>query len=170
MSIDRIDGVAMRVFLGLKPAHVSLPDIELPETAQHIADLHMTLAFLGQVGTELVDRLVEELDALQPMPQCYWQSQYVGDFPSCHKAKVLACYSDVISPSLQDILLAVERIPMVANAIRRPFRPHVTLAPIKKATGLQWPFQQDWKFDALCLYQSTSDKPKYKALAQWSLR
>lgn len=129
----------------------------------------MTLAFLGDIEAPQLETLLADIDSLPPLGRCHWQSQYLGDFPSSCKAKVLACYSDDVSPSLRHILLAVEQITWVAGAIRRPFRPHVTLAPIKKATAIQRPFLQDWSFDRLCLYQSTAGKPKYKVLTQCSL-
>jgi 2'-5' RNA ligase len=156
-----------------------------------VDQLHMTLAFLGSVPAETGVALVARLaSAVRPIPPLRFER--VEHWPSAAHPR-LAVASFAASPALSAV---VERVRALVADLglpvddHRPFRPHVTLARMRRAreraqrrplaspdtTGVQdaagaapmaAAFVAVPQFDALVLFSSTLDAhgARYRALA-----
>ena len=152
MFLSGTVAAAMRLFFALMPddaLRIALASLGR-ELAQRIGgravpahNVHLTLAFLGEVEEARVPPLRTMLDAL-PRAAFALTLDRVGEW---HHAGVAWIAPSVVPPALValharlDEALAAERYPVEA----RPFRPHVTLVrrrsrmlPERATTPLEW--------------------------------
>ena len=93
--------------------------------------IHLTLAFLGEVEEVGVEALNEELGRIK-LPEFSLCFSWVGCFPGRHRPRVLWIGLEP-QPHLQ-VLAAMVRETVLACGIpqeERPFSPHITLARLK---------------------------------------
>lgn len=98
-----------------------------------VAQMHLTLAFLGDVAAPTVAALQPVLDELAPLAAPELRVHGVGAFPSAQRPRVLWAGVDGELERLRELHAAVnvrlERMGLPVE--RRPFRPHVTLARVR---------------------------------------
>jgi RNA 2',3'-cyclic 3'-phosphodiesterase len=167
-----------RLFFALWPdaatrsrAHALAQSLAAYGTPVAADNLHVTLAFLGQVAASAEQTLCERAATLAAGPLAlefgqlrYWQ-----------KPQIL-CLTAAQWPSGLDALAAQLRDAAGANGIAidpRPYWPHITL--LRKAKSLPpLPAIQPiaWRSDAFCLAQSLSTPQGvvYRVLQTWPLR
>lgn len=95
-------------------------------------NLHLTLAFLGDVPAARIAPLVERLtDGLRGAPPLAVRAVGVGAFPSLARPQVL--WIGIESPDLGAVADAVQSACMAEGLPRdaKPFRPHVTLGRVR---------------------------------------
>lgn len=93
--------------------------------------IHLTLAFLGEVEEAVVERLTEELARIH-LSGFELGFEGAGCFPSRHRPRVL--WIGVMShPHLIDLASRVSEAVLACNIPQeeRPFSPHITLARLK---------------------------------------
>jgi 2'-5' RNA ligase len=138
----------------------------------HLADLHMTLVFLGQVREEqllCIEQVADEIDGQRfellvdhtgywPKPRIVWAAPASTPQP-------LTDLVDGLNQQLKGCGFEPEH---------RPFRPHVTL--YRKAERIvPWQLEAPihWKIDEFVLASSNNPEPKqsrYRVLRRWALR
>ncbi len=93
--------------------------------------IHLTLAFLGEVEEEIVGRLTFELARIQS-PSFMLRFTGVGCFPNRHRPRVLWIGLHP-EPRLNDLAAKVNEIVQACGIPleKRPFSPHITLARFK---------------------------------------
>lgn len=99
--------------------------------------IHLTLAFLGEVEEAGVELLNEELGRIK-LPEFSLCFSWVGCFPGRHRPRVLWIGLEP-QPHLQ-ALAAMVRGAVLACGIQqeeRPFSPHITLARLKLPHSLE---------------------------------
>ena len=127
----------MRLFIAIE-----LPDdvkrelgrlwIDIPGARRVPTDqIHLTLAFLGEVEEAALERLTGELARIQ-VPEFRLCFSTVGCFPDRRRPRVL--WVGLVSHPLLKHLVAGVREAVLACGIpqeERPFSPHITLARLK---------------------------------------
>jgi 2'-5' RNA ligase len=133
-------------------------------TARFLPDeaLHVTLCFLGSVNRESIPDFVRALETCAPVSPITASLSELGAFASPKRARVvvaeLADPEGRITALARQLSEAAERLGVPLE--KRSFRPHVTLARIKRPSDVR-----DWlahatlecmtlRFDELRLYES----------------
>lgn len=173
-----------RLFLGLElPAKQAASLVTLAEAAQglhwqSLAQLHLTLRFLGEVGEPAAAQLQLALQSLQ-QPGFELQISGVGYFGSPARPSIF--WAGVADPApLQRLRAALDQV-LVEYCAADPQRyvPHVTLARCGSGAGalgnllakyrqLQLPA---WQVTELCLFSSDvgAEGSRYAVLARYPL-
>jgi len=147
-------------------------------TVRFLSDdaLHVTLCFLGSVSREAIPEFVSVLDASARVPPMTARFAGLGAFSSAKRARVvvaeLADPEGRLTALAQTIALGAEKLGVPLEA--RVFRPHVTLARLKRPSDAR-----DWldhatldpvaaEFNEVRLYQSLLDPAggRYSVLAR----
>ncbi|MCH1920289.1 RNA 2',3'-cyclic phosphodiesterase [Shewanella sp. A3A] len=138
------------------------------------ANLHLTLAFLGQLQPTQMQQLLERVQLLslqrfsQPLTQlAYWPKPNIACMTSEHVATALQLMAAEAQQLMQQLAL-----PASEHSV---YRPHITLA--RKANSLtnSWetlvPVQLNLQPTALHLYHSQSSETgvRYQILKSWPL-
>jgi RNA 2',3'-cyclic 3'-phosphodiesterase len=141
--------------------------------------MHLTLAFLGEVGAEFIQsaqgRLVEVAAGCGPI-QCRLGG--LGAFPSSTRARVLWAGMEQGADGLcrlqRNVATSLETVGYVPE--RRPYSPHLTLSRFKFPTDVSrvvtTGFESDeFRVDRLVLYRSVLalSGPTYSRLAEFPL-
>lgn len=139
----------------------------------HPDDLHLTIAFIGDLDAATASTLTSTLEGAAP-PAVVLDSLHPESWPDakrprvhvlCHAASpALLALHHTVSTALQAIGLAVES---------RPFRPHVTLARLARTAVVEpaaYPASSRFVRFALCHgVDASPGEPRYRTIAQWSL-
>ena len=96
-----------------------------------VEQIHLTLAFLGEVEEAAVELLNEELARIQP-PEFHLCFGGTGCFPNRHRPRVLWLGVEP-EPQLNDLVARVHAAVQACSIPQeeRPFSPHITLARLK---------------------------------------
>ena len=183
----------MRLFVGLAPPAAVLDDLDavcaplrparedLRWTSREL--WHITLAFLGEVSEETLDRLVPRLERAARRHLVFGLSLAgAGAFPSQTRANVLWSGLSGDRKALGELAMSVSAGARRAGAPPpdgRRYRPHVTLARCRVPTdvgsivsdlsGYQGP---TWAAEEIYLIRSTlgGQEPRYEAVGTWKLK
>jgi 2'-5' RNA ligase len=183
----------MRLFVGLAPSAAVLDDLDAvcaplrPErgdlrwTSREL--WHITLAFLGEVSEESLDRLVPRLERAARRHRAFALSLAgAGAFPSPARANVLWSGLSGDREALGQLAMSVSAGARRAGAPpdeKLRFRPHVTLARcrlpadvrslVSDLSGYQGPA---WTVEEIYLIRSTlgGQQPRYETLGTWKLK
>ena len=183
----------MRLFVGLAPTAAALDDLDaacaplrpgredLRWTSREL--WHITLAFLGEVSEDRLDRLVPRLERAARRHLVFGLSLAgAGAFPKLARANVLWTGLSGDRKALGELAMSVS-----AGARRggapppdaRRYRPHVTLARCRMPadvrsivgdlSGHQGPV---WPVEEIYLIRSTlgGQQPRYEAVGTWKLK
>ncbi len=182
----------MRLFIGLAPPAAALDDLDAAcaPLRQGREDLrwtsrelwHVTLAFLGEVSEDRLDRLLPRLERAARRHLVFGLSLAgAGAFPSQARANVLWSGLSGDRKALGELAMSVSAGARRAGAPPpdegRRYRPHVTLARcrmpadvrsiVDDLSGYQGPA---WAVEEIYLIRSTLDgQPRYEALGTWKL-
>jgi len=166
----------MRLFFALDPPPLvrgrmaALQD-RLAVTARAVpsANLHATLAFLGEVQAEGIPALSDVAGALR-LPACTLVLDRLGAYP---RAGVAWLVCTTTPAALQDF--QAELATQLARAgfppDRRPWSPHVTLYRKMRKRFAKIAFEAiDWPLEGFCLMQSEAGDgaPVYHPIAAWN--
>ncbi|CAK0771382.1 RNA 2',3'-cyclic phosphodiesterase [Gammaproteobacteria bacterium] len=156
------DPDAQRALAGL------LGSLAAPE-AQHPEDLHITLAFLGQVSTAILPCLEQIAASLDP-GLFRLRLDQMGYWPT---PRILWCGPSASPPALLDLAKDLQE-GLAACGItpeRRRYQPHVTL--LRLANGLPNPLPAvdiPWIVREFVLAETLSGAtPHYRILKRWPL-
>jgi len=137
---------------------------------------HLTLAFLGNKPASVVANLIRLFDqTYQQQAHFQYNMSTLTRFPD-PEGRIIALVDDPVRPLRNLFRLTLELLQ--SNNIefdRKEFRPHITLARIKRAKCVNTDFAQriniTLNIDAIVLYQSalTESGPVYSALKQTRL-
>ncbi|MBK8958875.1 MAG: RNA 2',3'-cyclic phosphodiesterase [Proteobacteria bacterium] len=133
------------------------------------ADLHLTLAFVGEVPEERVGELGAMAAALD-MPGFDLMLVAAGWW---RRSRVAWLAPDVVPIPLQRLAAALRRGAELPVVDAGSFRPHVTVARgVRRPPGLLASFSVPWQVRDFALVSSNSQGPgpHYRCLAQWPLR
>ena len=148
----------------------------------HEQDYHITLAFLGLVEKELLEKTIHSTKKLLEEQKFSLTLNKIGTFGAVKSPRIF--WADVED---SEELNAVQRIvynhciDLGFELDKKPFRPHITLA---RKWDSEQPFQQQETFittedgkkliftvDEIILYEShVEETPKYKELASFPLK
>jgi 2'-5' RNA ligase len=133
-------------------------------------NLHVTLAFLGEVARERIESLRAIGDAL-PRVGFALELNSLGAFPRTGVAWVAPTATSPELAALQSYLaerLAASGFPIEA----RPFHAHITLArrSVRRVQKVALPVER-WVVDRVSLFESTPGEraPRYVEIAGWPL-
>jgi len=184
----------MRLFVGLAPAAAALDDLDaacaplrpgrgdLRWTSREL--WHITLAFLGEVGEDRLERLVPRLERAARRHLVFGLSLAgAGAFPSPARANVLWSGLSGDRKALGDLAMSVSAGARRAGAPSpdegRRYRPHVTLARCRTPADVR-PIVADlsgyagptWAAEEIYLIRSTlgGQEPRYEIIGTWKLR
>ncbi|MDY6943037.1 MAG: RNA 2',3'-cyclic phosphodiesterase [Pseudomonadota bacterium] len=104
-------------------------------------NIHLTLRYLGSQPTAEVDAWVSRAqDALAALPPVEVDLTALAWFPSPRRARMLAAMV-AATPSLHAISERLEHLARAAGlqAETRPFRPHLTVARMRRPAAMDWP-------------------------------
>jgi 2'-5' RNA ligase len=183
----------MRLFIGVAPPATVLDDLEaacapfrpsrddLRWTSREL--WHVTLAFLGEVAEERLDRLLPRLERAARRHLAFGLSLAgAGAFPSPARANVLWSGLSGDRKALGELAMSVSAGARRAGAPSpdegRRYRPHVTLARCRTpvdvraiVAGLSGYQGPAWSVEEIYLIRSTlSGQPRYETLGTWKLR
>ncbi len=142
--------------------------------------MHLTLAFLGEVAAEFIERTKEQLAAVAVrFAPIRCQLSGLGAFPDPARARVLwtgVTTGDKEIKGLQkEVSRALGRIGYLPE--KRAFTPHLTLGRIRDFGDARFIQEikfvsSEWQIDRLTLYRSElyPDGPVYTPLAQFFLK
>jgi len=140
----------------LKPLKESPTDIRwVPENNRHL-----TLAFLGDTAKSEIDSLIQTFDTTYQRRSCFhYRLSGLSRFPNA-SGRIIALSGQPVEP-LEEIYQVTRKL-LDKNRIdfdQKSFRPHITLARIRKARPVKTAFDQhtDISLDitSVVLYQST---------------
>ena len=159
-----------RVFIGIpvdKPAQRQINELLIP-TKESDPDIrwapehnrHLTLAFLGNKPTGVINDLVRSMHlAFQQEMAFKTGFSTLGRFPTSTGNIIALVYKP--DECLAHLFQLTQDI-LTENGLRsdhKPFRPHITLGRIRKASKLKKTFNQQTnirlRVDKVALYQST---------------
>lgn len=108
------------------------------------ADLHLTLAFLGEVEQGRIADLVGRITGQVPVPRIRLQLGLLDYWPGAQLACLIPA-QDRHLPALADLARQLRRVSAITAGAgdAKPFRPHVTVRrrmPAAWMTGRPWPF------------------------------
>jgi len=183
----------MRLFVGLAPPAAVLDDLDaacaplrsgredLRWTSREL--WHITVAFLGEVAEESLDRLLPRLERAARRHLAFGLSLAgAGAFPGPARANVLWSGLSGDRKALGELAMSVSAGARRAGAPPpdegRRYRPHVTLARcrmpadvrsiVDDLSGYQGPA---WFVEEIYLIRSTlGGQPRYEALGTWKLK
>ncbi|TNF36233.1 MAG: RNA 2',3'-cyclic phosphodiesterase [Gammaproteobacteria bacterium] len=175
---------ALRLFLGVgleQPLQRIVQDWRQQQDAslRWVADsnLHMTVVFLGMTEDSRIPLLADVVMAHTQQHGAFslaWQT--VDWFPSAAKARVLAwlpaaaedfaCWQAGLVAQLRRAGVAVER---------KPYRPHISLARVRRAEpalSLPQPLHATMAVTAITLFRSdsTADGVRYTPMQHWPMK
>lgn len=142
---------------------------------------HLTLYFLGEIGPQMLSSVQDTLRAVSE-PGFTIQGGGAGFFPPGKKPRVV--WVGLRQGAQESIRLAdkIEQtlLPLGFPASSRPFRPHLTVARVKKARPdnwsqlIRWLHNMSWpacQVDRFVLYASrlTPKGPEYSVLQEYFL-
>lgn len=127
----------MRLFIAIEipddlKKQISCLQVEIPGARWVPAEqIHLTLAFLGEVEESVVEPLNTEL-ALIPRHEFKLCFSGTGCFPKCHRPRVLWIGVE-LNPRLNELAALVHKAVRVCGIPQedRRFSPHITLARLK---------------------------------------
>lgn len=130
----------MRLFTALPlPNGVLQSLIKLREPVRGIkwqkpGQMHLTLCFLGDTSRDLLPRLKAKLNSVEAKPFSI-QVDHMDVFPDRQSPRILWAGIQKSKP-LMDLQRTIERkcTNIGFKAERRPFKPHITLGRVKKAS------------------------------------
>jgi 2'-5' RNA ligase len=183
----------MRLFVGLAPPAAVLDDLDAACAPLRLGreDLrwtsrelwHITLAFLGEVAEEGLDRLLPRLERAARRHLAFGLSLAgAGAFPGPARANVLWSGLSGDRKALGELAMSVSAGARRAGAPPpdegRHYRPHVTLARcrmpadvrsiVDDLSGYQGPA---WTVEEIYLIRSTlGGQPRYETLGTWKLK
>jgi 2'-5' RNA ligase len=145
----------MRLFIAIElPDEVKTPlgsmQIQIPGSRWVPREqIHLTLAFLGEVDDTMLTRLTAELSQIRISGFCL-RFTTTGCFPDRRRPRVLWVGLEP-EPLLESLAILVRRAVLACNIPQeeRPFSPHITLARLKfpaareVAAFLDYPPKQD---------------------------
>lgn len=100
-----------------------------------LANIHLTLKFLGDVPIAHVPKLMAAFDsATQGIPTFLTKIQGVGCFPNARRPRIVWLGLDDVNGHLMRLHQAVERTiaPLGYPTEARPFNPHLTIGRVKQ--------------------------------------
>lgn len=169
-----------RLFLGVSPAPEHIQRLTtLQQTlltdgqAVPRANLHMTLAFLGQVSPTATTQLIDKLNQLSAQRQLPSFNVCINQLTLWPKAKALCLVGPLDDPHLMALQHDCQQVAasLGLHHQQHPFTPHITLfRKAKKFTPLAVePITLN--ANALHLYQSVSDHAgvHYPIMHSWPL-
>lgn len=138
----------------------------------HPADLHLTLAFLGDLDAATASALTAHLSGAAP-PAMTLDTLHTERWPDERRPRVqVLCYAEAealtrlhatVSAALRAVGVPIES---------RPYRPHVTLARLARASTLDvhgLPASSRFVRFALCHgTDSAPGEPRYHSIAEWT--
>ena len=183
----------MRLFVGLAPPAAVLDDLDAAcaPLRQGREDLrwtsrelwHITLAFLGEVGEESLDRLVPRLERAARRHLVFGLSLAgAGAFPGQARANVLWSGLSGDRKALGELAMSVSAGARRAGAPPpddgRKYRPHVTLARCRMPADVRSIVDDlseyqgpTWAVEEIYLIRSTLDgQPRYETVGTWKLK
>jgi len=169
--------VTERLFFALWPGETERADLVRLQRAlpcrggrtTHPQDLHLTLAFLGEVPPERRPCCEAAADGIHARPFAL-RLDRVGYWP---RPRILWCGSQVAPPPLLALVVSLTEAlrPCGFAPERRPYAVHVTLA--RKASAFngkgaaEW--NLDWPVSGFVLAASTEGPPpRYRILRRWA--
>ncbi|PIN88023.1 RNA 2',3'-cyclic phosphodiesterase [Candidatus Woesearchaeota archaeon CG10_big_fil_rev_8_21_14_0_10_32_24] len=176
-----------RVFLGiplseeikdkLHPVLISLKDTNLDLKFVALDNIHLTIAFLGNVDHAQLDKIVADyIELLKEYKPFTIVAEGIGAFPSLSKIQVM--WVGIKSQELRDLIQESESL---YNLEQKEIIPHITIARYKSAKGKsilrkEIERNKDLSFgtqlvDKIILYESTltPEGPIYKILKEFIL-
>lgn len=173
----------MRLFFGLEPdsesalAITAWRDRQLPLLGRPVpvANLHITLAFLGDISTHRLERLGKTVDQFIEQKRPQGEALTLNQLGYWPRPGICWLGPQVWPDSLDSLARSLSRLGTVqgSKADRRKYRPHITLVrgcdfPPPAATSEPL-FKLE--FDHFSLYQSRqgSSGVTYQVLASWPL-
>ena len=183
----------MRLFVGLVPPKAALDDLDAACAPFRLArdDLrwtgrelwHLTLAFLGEVSEENLDRLVPWLERAAGRSRAFSLSVAGGGaFSNPARANVLWSGLSGDRPALAELATTVadaaRRAGIAPPDAYRGFTPHLTLARCRAPADVREIVARldryqgpGWTVREIYLIRSTLDRrPRYETLETWQLR
>lgn len=179
----------MRVFVALTSADLlscTLDDAILNYAHGQLhepADRHMTLSFLGELSEQQVKAVSHQLDEAYSeglLKAVSWSVDTIANFPK-DNPKVWAMLGEL--PEDLDELANVVRSLVEDMHSQYRFKPHVSLAYLKGASGVNLKYRQDIGFDGLELFRSLTQKERkgldsnegyatkrYETIKRWQLK
>lgn len=145
-------------------------------------DLHITLAFLGKVDKEQLQKLVEELRTIDDFPSFPLTLGGLGTFGEKARPRVLFVdvqQNEQLAELQQQIVVRMEKFGIPSD--QRPYRPHVTLGkkwngrdrlPQGKMQMLKETYSTDKQFNvtSFTLFQIHPQQvPSYEAVVDFPL-
>lgn len=188
----------MRLFIGVAPPAAVLDDLEaacapfrpsrddLRWTSREL--WHVTLAFLGEVAEERLDRLLPRLErAARRHPAFGLSLAGAGAFPSPARANVLWSGLSGDRKALGELAMSVSAGARRAGAPSpdegRRYRPHVTLARCRTPVdvraivaglsgyqGPAWSVEEIYLIRSTLAHETRGGQPRYETLGTWKLR
>ncbi|MCX7732547.1 MAG: RNA 2',3'-cyclic phosphodiesterase [candidate division WOR-3 bacterium] len=124
--------------------------------------MHITLAFLGEVTSEFVQNAESRLkQSIAGFPEFSCQLAGLGAFPSVNRARVIwagvGTGADRVIALQREVVQTLMRIGFVPE--RRPFSPHLTLGRMRVPVNVQFInsvsfVSSEWRVSELIIYQS----------------
>jgi len=101
-------------------------------------NLHITLKFIGHVGSEKLAPIRSALSAIRAVDPVELHFRGMGFFPNERRPRAFWC-GITASPNLAQLAADIDRalVPLGIDAERRPFTPHLTLARFKSDKGIR---------------------------------
>ncbi|GIU44652.1 RNA 2',3'-cyclic phosphodiesterase [Shewanella algidipiscicola] len=169
-----------RLFLGVSPApeHIlQLTSLQqtLTTDGQAVprANLHMTLAFLGQVSPTATTQLIDELNQLSAQRKLSSFSVCLNELILWPKAKALCLVARLDDPHLVALQHLCQQVAanLGLHQQQHPFTPHITLFRKTKQFTPQATEPITLNANTLHLFQSVSDNTgvHYPIMHSWSL-
>jgi RNA 2',3'-cyclic 3'-phosphodiesterase len=134
------------------------------------ANFHMTLAFLGDIDPLRTAAISMALDALvSSLVPAQVRLDQAHCFPDA-RSTIFAAEA----PADEHLIRLQRRVLRVLGEPEtRPFRPHITLARLKRAyvPAPSWPLALPFEASELCLYESVSSEwgVRYRVVRRWLL-
>jgi RNA 2',3'-cyclic 3'-phosphodiesterase len=184
----------VRLFVGLAPPAAVLDDLDAACAPFRLVrdDLrwtsrelwHVTLAFLGEVSEETLDRLAPGLERAAGLHRAFTLSVAgAGAFSHPARANVLWSGMSGDRPALADLARTVSAAARGGGAAPpdadRGFTPHLTLARCRAPVDVREIVARleryqgpGWTVEEIYLIRSTLDRhhPRYETLETWKLR
>lgn len=169
-----------RLFIGVSPAPKDIQRLtslqqQLLTDGQAVprANLHMTLAFLGQVPPAATTQLIDKLDQLSAQQKLHSFSVCLNALTLWQKAKALCLVGPLDDPHLAALQQECQQVAtsLGLHHQQHPFTPHITL--FRKAKQFTPLAVEPITLNAntLHLYQSVSDNAgvHYPIIQSWPL-
>ena len=177
-SLWNLTTTMKRLFFGLKPdqeASIRCSSLmrvigNVESQVVPVANLHVTLMFLGLVSTEQENALIEGAATITPVKT----SIHFDQLSYWEKPGILCLTA---SDTDERLLALVKQLMELAEKMSvrfdgRPYQAHVTLARKAKQPPIEFVLEPIvWRAKSFCLYEScpTDDGVAYHILKEWSL-